>query len=173
MIESPAGDAIRLARWTCTTGSNVQSRAVVVVQAGDHVWDASAEGNGAVDALYEAVDRALEGVLSGHPRLLLYRVTSLGEGPAAEGRVDVELAPPETAGGLRAHGRYRGSCQGPSTIACSVEAYLAAINAMLVEPHWAEAAEAARRSGRPGGAAAAPLTEMDAIEQEPSRWFER
>jgi hypothetical protein len=173
VTESRAGGAIRLARWTCSTGSNVQTRAVVVVQAGDHVWDASAEGNGAVDALYEAVNRALEGVLSGHPRLLQYRVTSLGEGPAAEGRVEVELAPPETAGASRAQGRYRGSCQGPNTIACSVEAYLSAINAMLAEAPWAEAAEAARRSGRPGGAVAAPSTEMDEIEHEPSRWFER
>ena len=45
----------RLARWTVTSGSNVNSRAAVVIRAGDHDWKASAEGNGAVDALYKAV----------------------------------------------------------------------------------------------------------------------
>ncbi len=173
MIDATAGGAIRLARWTCSTGSNVQSRAVVVVQAGERVWEASAEGNGAVDALYEAVDRALAGVLSGHPRLLAYRVTSLGEGPDAEGRVEVEVAPPAGVEGPRGEGRYRGSCQGPNTIACSVEAYLEAINALLAEEHWAGATDAARDVGRRVGRAAAPAVEIEDIDQEPSRWFER
>ncbi len=52
-------DPLRLARWTVTSGSNVNSRAAVVIRAGDHDWKASAEGNGAVDALYKAVDPAL------------------------------------------------------------------------------------------------------------------
>ncbi len=170
---SPAEDAVRLARWTCSTGSNVQSRAAVVVQAGDHVWEASAEGNGAVDALYEAVDRALAGILSGRPRLLAYRVTSLGEGPDAEGRVDVEVAPPAGAAGPRAEGRYHGSCRGPNTIACSVEAYLEAINAMLAEEHWADAAAAARSGGRGPRDTAAPAVEISETDHEPTQWFER
>ena len=58
---------IHLARWSCTTGSNVQSRGVVVLESGDHRWEATAEGNGAVDALFGAVDAALAGVLTGHP----------------------------------------------------------------------------------------------------------
>lgn len=172
MTAATAGHAIRLARWTCSTGSNVQSRAAVVVQVGDRVWEATAEGNGAVDALYEAVDRALAEVLSGHPRLLSYRVASLGEGPDAEGRVEVEVAPPAGAG-PRGEGTYQGSCQGPNTIACSVEAYVEAINALLAEAHWAGATDAAREVGRRVGGAAAPGVEMDEIEHEPSRWFER
>ena len=42
---------------------------------------ASAEGNGAIDALYRAVDKALAEVLDGHPRLLAYDIHALGEGP--------------------------------------------------------------------------------------------
>ena len=52
---------LHLARWTVTSGSQVQSRGAVVIASGDHQWEASAEGNGAVDALFRAVDRALAG----------------------------------------------------------------------------------------------------------------
>ncbi len=190
MIDTSTEDAIRLARWTCSTGSNVQSRAAVVVQVGEHVWSASAEGNGAVDALFEAVDGALTGVLAGHPRLLAYRVVSLGEGPDAQGRVEVEVAPPAGVHGLRGQGRYLGACQGTNTVACSVEAYVEAINAMLAEVHWAGATDAvaaaraenaggetsvAGVSGDAGGGArevTAPSVEYDDIDDEPSRWFE-
>ena len=94
-----ADQRLRLARWSCTTGSNVQSRGVVVLESGDHRWEATAEGNGAVDALFGAVDQALSGVLTGHPRLIGYDVHALAEGPGAEGRVTVRLAPPADAAG--------------------------------------------------------------------------
>src|SRR4029079_15613865 len=48
-------DTLSLARWTVTSGSNSNSRGAVVIAAGDHQWEASAEGNGAVDALFRAV----------------------------------------------------------------------------------------------------------------------
>ena len=88
---------LHLARWTVTSGSNANSRGAVVIASGDHQWEASAEGNGAVDALFRAVDTALADVLTGHPRLLAYDVHALGEGPDAEGRVTVAVAPPDGA----------------------------------------------------------------------------
>ena len=54
-----ADGAVRLARWSVTSGSAAQSRGVVVIEGGDHHWRASATGNGAVDALFRAVDDAL------------------------------------------------------------------------------------------------------------------
>ncbi len=78
-----SADALHLARWTVTSGSNANSRGAVVIASGDHQWEASAEGNGAVDALFRAVDRALAGVLTGHPRLLAYDVHAVAEGPDA------------------------------------------------------------------------------------------
>ena len=54
--ESPT---LQLTRWTVTSSSNAQSRGAVVMEAGAHHWRASAEGNGAVDALFKAVDAAL------------------------------------------------------------------------------------------------------------------
>ncbi len=98
---------LQLARWTVTSGSNVRSRGAVVITSGDHEWRASADGNGAIDALYRAVDKALHGVLSGHPRLLAYDIHALGEGTDTIGAVTVRIAPPE-GGGERGAGEYGG-----------------------------------------------------------------
>src|SRR3954464_6548500 len=99
-----AADTLHLARWTVTSGSNANSRGAVVIASGDHQWEAAAEGNGAVDALFRAVDRALADVLTGHPRLLGYDVHAVAEGPDAEGKVTVTIAPPTGAEGARANG---------------------------------------------------------------------
>ena len=45
-------DTLQISRWTVNAGSNIRSRAAVVIVSGDHEWQASAEGNGAIDALY-------------------------------------------------------------------------------------------------------------------------
>ena len=148
--------AIRLDRWTVTSGSNVNSRAAVVIRAGDHDWKASAEGNGAVDALFRAVDGALADVLGGRPLLLAYDVHALAEGPDAEGRVSVRIAPPVGAPGDRADGRFSGEVSSTNTVAASVEAYIEALNAMLGAASWAGAPEdaGARRDRARGGARA-------------------
>src|SRR5258708_1742423 len=134
---------LHLARWTVTSGSNANSRGAVVIASGDHQWEASAEGNGAVDALFRAVDKALAGVLTGHPRLLSYDVHAVAEGPDAEGRVTVSIAPPSAASGPRGSGRYTGEVVSTNIIAASIEAYVDAINDLLAEEHWAGAAESA------------------------------
>ena len=144
----------RLARWTVTSGSNVNSRAAVVIRAGDHDWKASAEGNGAVDALYKAVDAALVDVLGGHPRLVAYDVHALAEGPDAEGKVTVKIAPPQSAEGARSDGRFTGEVSSTNIVAASVEAYIEAVNRMLGAESWAGAAEEAG-SKRPGSGATA------------------
>src|SRR5215210_2274436 len=101
-----AADTLHLARWTVTSGSTARSRGAVVIASGDHQWEASAEGNGAVDALFRAVDKALAGVLTGHPRLLSYDVHAVAEGPDSEGVVTVKIAPPSAAEGRRGTGSY-------------------------------------------------------------------
>ena len=162
---------LHMTRWSVSSGSNVRSRGVVVIEAGDHHWRVSAEGNGAVDALYGAVDEALHDVLTGHPRLLGYDVHALAEGPDAEGQVKVSVAPPSGATGARAEGRYEGAASGTNIIAASIEAYIDALNAMLAEAHWAGAAESAGKGrvatahGRRG--------ELDATKAEDIPWFDR
>jgi 2-isopropylmalate synthase len=139
--------ALHLTRWTVTSGSNSQSRGAVVIEAGSHHWRASAEGNGAVDALFKAVDAALADVLQGHPRLTGYDVHALAEGPEAEGLVIVAIAPP-AGEGARSEGLYNGKARSTNIIAASIEAYIEALNAMLAEAHWAGAAETAGQGRR-------------------------
>jgi len=162
---------LHMTRWSVTSGSNVRSRGVVVIEAGDHHWRGSAEGNGAVDALYRAVDEALHDVLAGHPRLVSYDVHALAEGPDAEGQVRVSVAPPAGGEGARAEGRYEGARSSTNIIAASIEAYIDALNSMLAEAHWAGAAETAGKGrsadhhGRRG--------ELDTSEKQDVPWFDR
>ena len=118
-------DALHQSRWTVNAGSNARSRAAVVIVSGDHEWQASAEGNGAIDALYKAVDQAVAGVLSGNPRLLAFDIHALGEGSDTVGEVKVRIAPPEREG-ARGSGEYLGQARGDSIVAASIEAYLQA-----------------------------------------------
>ena len=134
---------LHLARWTVTSGSNANSRGAVVIASGDHQWEASAEGNGAVDALFRAADRALAEVLDGHPRLIAYDVHALAEGPDAEGRITVTIGPPPAAEGARSEGRYTGETTSTNIIAASIDAYVKAINLLLAEEHWSGATESA------------------------------
>lgn len=139
---------VQLTRWTVTSGSNAQSRGAVVMEAGTHHWRASAEGNGAVDALFKAVDAALADVLQGHPKLVGYDVHALAEGPEAQGLVIVAIEPPAGAEGARATGLYNGRARSTNIIAASIEAYVEALNVMLAEAQWAGAAETAGKSRR-------------------------
>ena len=174
-LEAAPGQ-IRLQRWTVTSGSNVNSRAAVVLHAGRHDWKASAEGNGAVDALLRAVDMALVDVLGGRPTLVAYDVHALAEGPDAEGRVTVRIGPPAAAAGARSDGRYTGEVSSTNIVAASVEAYVDALNAMLGDPSWAGATEAAStRRGRGRGAEpGAPVVaefDDDARPIDTTEWF--
>ena len=170
-----AGDdqTLHLARWTVTSGSNAQSRGAVVIASGEHQWEASAEGNGPIDALYRAVDRAIAEVVDGHPRLIQYDIHALAEGPDAEGRVRVKIAPPTGASGERRGGEYVGTAQSTNIVAASIEAYVEALNEMLGESHWAGAAESAgnRRRARAQHGRRAEFDKKVA-EQDSTRWFE-
>jgi 2-isopropylmalate synthase len=169
-------DALHLARWTVTSGSNANSRGAVVIASGDHQWEASAEGNGAVDALFRAVDKALAGVLTGHPRLLTYDVHAVAEGPDAEGRVTVSIAPPSAASGPRSTGSYTGEVVSTNIIAASIEAYIDAINGLLAEEHWAGATETAGNRKRARVSAPAAKAQRAELDEEAGKidttdWF--
>ena len=170
----PQQNALHLTRWTVTSGSNAQSRGAVVIEAGDHHWQASSQGNGAVDALFIAVDKALAEVLDGHPRLVAYEVKALAEGPDAEGLVSVRIRPPAAAEGARGEGEYTGSSSSTNIIAASIEAYVEALNAMLDEAHWegaAESAAAGKTVRKPSGRRA----EYDREKAKPAttNWFDQ
>jgi 2-isopropylmalate synthase len=168
-------ETLHLSRWTVNAGSNIRSRAAVVITSGDHEWQASAEGNGAIDALYKAVDRAVAGVLSGNPRLLAFDIHALGEGSDTVGEVKVVIAPPEREG-ARGSGEYLGQARGDSVVAASIEAYLQALNALLAEEHWEGAADEAgnrRRVRVTAGDAREQRAELDpdADHIDTTGWF--
>lgn len=175
----PQADALHLARWTVTSGSNTQSRGAVVIEAGDHHWQASSQGNGAVDALFGAVDKALADVLDGHPRLVGYDVRALAEGPDAEGLVTVRIRPPAAAEGVRGEGEYAGSSSSTNIIAASIEAYVEALNAMLDEAHWAGAAESAaavatrQKGSRPANQGRRAEFDREKARHDTTSWFEQ
>jgi hypothetical protein len=170
----PATDpALHLTRWTVTSSSNTQSRGAVVIDAGDHHWRASAEGNGAVDALFKAVDAALADVLQGHPRLVGYDVHALAEGPEAEGLVIVAIEPPAGGEGERGRGLYNGKARSTNIIAASIEAYIEALNAMLAEAHWAGAAESAGRGKRAASEPHGRRGKLHRDEPDTVPWFDR
>ena len=173
-----ATPTLHLVRWTVTSGSQVQSRGAVVIASGEHQWEGSAEGNGAVDALFRAVDKALSGVLTGHPRLLSYDVHAVAEGPDAQGVVTVRIAPPSGAKGERATGDYSGEARSENIIASSVDAYIDAINALLAEEQWAGAAESAGNRKRARAAASAETAGRAKLDEEAGKidtteWFNR
>jgi hypothetical protein len=168
------GPTLHLARWTVTSSSNAQSRGAVVIEAGTHHWRASAEGNGAVDALLKAVDAALVDVLEGHPKLVGYDVHALGEGPDAEGLVIVAIEPPAGLEGGRSAGLYQGKARSTNIIAASIEGYVEALNAMLAEPHWAGAAESAGRGRRSAPETHGRRAELDdEAADHGAPWFDR
>lgn len=169
-----AAPTLQLTRWTVTSGSNAQSRGAVVIEAGAHHWRASAEGTGAVDALFKAVDEALAVVLHGHPRLVGYDVHALAEGPEAQGLVMVAIEPPAGLEGNRSSGLYQGRVRSTNIIAASIEAYIEALNHMLAEPHWAGAAEAAGRGRRAAAEPHGRRAELDhRVEDDGAPWFDR
>ncbi len=94
----PEQDALHLSRWTVTSGNNAKSRGAVVIEAGDHHWQASASGNGAVDALFKAVDKALMQATVGKARSLGARrvVVRANEGtpPPRAAQLRAAAAPP-------------------------------------------------------------------------------
>ena len=178
MSDTLAREPLRLVRWTSTSGSNMNSRGAVVIHGAGHDWKASAEGNGAVDALLRAVNLALADVLGGAPLLLAYDVHALSEGPSAEGRVNVRIAPPLNAKGERSDGRFSGEATSTNIVAASVEAYVAALNSMLAVGPWEGAAEdAVARRGAEGMADAEASDDEAEYEHgtkiDTTSWFNR
>jgi hypothetical protein len=89
--ESITEAGIAIERWSATSGSGRDSRATVVLRGGGHRWRAHADGNGAVDALMRAVDRALEPLLGAGVELATYEVHATGPGHDTAGAVAISL----------------------------------------------------------------------------------
>ena len=122
--EVPA--SVELVGWSVTSshGGNAVGTVTLIVDGGDRTTEAT--GNGPVDALFQAVDDALQPVLGWHPALSEYEIKAVSSGEDAQGQVLVRCrrSSDEGPGALIVTGH------GLSTniIEASIEAYLVAVN---------------------------------------------
>jgi 2-isopropylmalate synthase len=112
--------------WSVTSSAGGSATGTVSVTVSGEARSADCTGNGPVDALYGAVDEAIEGVLGWHPVLTEYEIKAVSAGEDAQGQVLVRCrrSVDDGPGALVVTGH------GLSTdiIAASLDAYLAAVN---------------------------------------------
>jgi len=118
--------AVQLQGWNVTSSHGGKATGMVSLSIGDEDQAKAAIGNGPVDALFAAVDAAVEPVFGWHPVLETYEIKAVSGGEDAQGRVLVRCrrSSDEGPGALIVSGH------GLSTniIEASVEAYLVAVN---------------------------------------------
>jgi 2-isopropylmalate synthase len=136
-----SGPKVALEGWSVTSSHGGTSAGNVALTLQGTSRSAEGSGNGPVDALFGAVDAAVEPVLGWHPVLVDYEIRAVSGGEDAQGQVlvrarrsteDEEAAATATGHGLSTN-----------IIEASVEAYLAALEKLLagaVKPVSAEAA---------------------------------
>ncbi|MEO5704327.1 MAG: 2-isopropylmalate synthase [Candidatus Limnocylindrales bacterium] len=118
--------AVRLEGWNVTSSHGGKATGMVALSVGDEDHAKAAIGNGPVDALFEAVDAALQPVFGWHPVLEAYEIKAVSGGEDAQGRVLVRCRRSSDVG----PGALIVSGHGLSTniIEASIEAYLVAVN---------------------------------------------
>ena len=118
--------AVRLEGWNVTSSHGGKATGMVSLAVGDEDHAKAAIGNGPVDALFAAVDDALQPVFGWHPVLEAYEIKAVSGGEDAQGRVLVRVRRSSDTG----PGALVVSGHGLSTniIQASIEAYLVAVN---------------------------------------------
>ncbi len=149
---SQVSDGIALGGWSVTSAHGGRSTGTVTLTVGDQARQAEATGNGPVDALYRAVDDALEPIVGWHPVLDEYEIRAVTAGEDAQGSAlvrchrssDTDAVPQKATG----HGLST------NIIESSLEAYVTAANKLHAEAQAAaaggEAAEAEARGAAAG-----------------------
>jgi 2-isopropylmalate synthase len=124
MAEVP--QAVRLQGWNVTSSHGGKATGMVSLSIADQEQAKAAIGNGPVDALFAAVDDALQSTFGWHPVLEAYEIKAVSAGEDAQGRVLVRCRRSTDVG----PGALAVSGHGLSTniIEASIEAYLVAVN---------------------------------------------
>jgi hypothetical protein len=126
---SATDGGLTLQRWSATSGSERASRANLVLAGGGHTWRANADGNGAIDALMRAVDRALAPLLGEGVVLVSYDVHATRAGHEAQASVTVGVRRRDDEGAPI----YPGRAVHENVLQASVVAYVDAVNALLID----------------------------------------
>jgi 2-isopropylmalate synthase len=82
-----AGPRVRLDGWSVTSSHGGSSQGSVALRLHDEELSAESSGNGPVDALFGAIDRAVEPLLGWHPVLDEYEIRAVSGGEDAQGQV--------------------------------------------------------------------------------------
>jgi 2-isopropylmalate synthase len=82
-----APSTISLGGWSVTSSHGGRAMGMVSLSIGDQSRSLEATGNGPVDALYGAIDQALESVLGWKPVLEEYEIKAVSAGEDAQGQV--------------------------------------------------------------------------------------
>lgn len=129
LVEARTSDvpaSIRLEGWSVTSSHGGSATGTVSVSVGGDVRGAESTGNGPVNALFSAVDQAIQPILGWRPVLTEYEIKAVSAGEDAQGQVLVRCrrSSDEGPGALIVSGH------GLSTniIEASLEAYLVATN---------------------------------------------
>jgi 2-isopropylmalate synthase len=134
------GTRVTLEGWSVTSSHGDKSTGNVTIVLDGAPHHAEATGNGPVDALYDAVDTAVEPVLGWHPRLADYEIRAVSGGEDAQGQVTVKArrsTDDETVESVTGHGLST------NIIEASLEAYIHALEKLLTEQPVAIAQRAA------------------------------
>jgi 2-isopropylmalate synthase len=125
----PAAARVALQGWSVTSSHGGSSTGNVTVAIEGEARSAEGTGNGPVDALFSAVDAAVEPVLGWHPTLTDYEIRAVSAGEDAQGQVLVKSR--RSTDPDAAHGTATGHGLSTNIIEASVEAYLAALEKLL------------------------------------------
>ncbi|MGD8683721.1 MAG: 2-isopropylmalate synthase [Chloroflexota bacterium] len=140
--EAEAEAPVRLVDWSVSSGKGGIAKGAVSLLVNGRAVEAMAEGNGPVNALFVAVDKAVEPVVGWYPRLAEYEIRAVSEGEDAQGAVMVRarrsIDPEETADTVNGHGLST------NIIEASLEAYLAGLEKLL--GHEAVSSEAKKET---------------------------
>jgi 2-isopropylmalate synthase len=125
----PAAARVALQGWSVTSSHGGSSTGNVTVAIEGEARSAEGTGNGPVDALFSAVDAAVEPVLGWHPTLTDYEIRAVSAGEDAQGQVLVKSR--RSTDPDATHGTATGHGLSTNIIEASVEAYLAALEKLL------------------------------------------
>ena len=127
--ESESDSPVQLVDWSISSGKGGIAKGAVSLLINGQAVEAMAEGNGPVNALFVAVDKAVEPVVGWHPQLAEYEIRAVSEGEDAQGAVMVRarrsIDPEETAETVNGHGLST------NIIEASLDAYLAGLEKLL------------------------------------------
>jgi 2-isopropylmalate synthase len=139
-VELPVAP-VSLEGWSVTSSHGGSSKGNVALRLQGREVGSEQSGNGPVDALYGAVDAAVEPVIGWHPKLVDYEIRAVSGGEDAQGQVLVRARRSSDTDGIGE--TVSGHGLSTNIIEASLEAYVNALEKLLVEEPVPVSAQAA------------------------------